>query len=108
ICQEVQEECFSKTQKHVKLACNTVLARANGRQSIRTFNTEKRWLSVAEEDAVVDFVIDTAQHGFPLSHRRLKEHVDTILRGRLGDRFPEGGVGRQWTQRFVERHHDKL
>ena len=108
ICQDVQGECFVKTKRTVKLAPNTVLERAKGRKSIRDFNAEKRWMEEGEEDAVVDFVIDCARRGFPVSHKRLKEHVDLILRARLGERFPVEGVGQQWTQRFVERNHKRL
>ena len=57
---------------------------------------------------VVEFTIETALRGFPVSHRRLKEHVDAICRGKLGERFPESGVGKEWTHRFVERHSDRL
>jgi hypothetical protein len=41
-----------------------------------------------------------------LSHRRLREHVNEILRARLGDTFP--GVGKHWSHRFVEKHGDRL
>ncbi|KZP02153.1 hypothetical protein FIBSPDRAFT_689284, partial [Athelia psychrophila] len=44
----------------------------------------------------------------PLSHRRLKEHVDEIMRERLGKAYPAEGVGRNWTSQFVERNHLKL
>ena len=43
-----------------------------------------------------------------MSHRRLKEHVDQILRARLGERFPAGGVGKQWTNCFVEKYSSKI
>ncbi|KAG2047938.1 hypothetical protein BDR06DRAFT_830602, partial [Suillus hirtellus] len=46
--------------------------------------------------------------GFPLSHKCLKEHVDEICQARLGDAFPQSGVGKNWTQRFVEKHSDHL
>lgn len=108
ICQEVMEECLRETKKEVTLVPYTVLQRAKGRQSMRDFNAGKRWLEPGEEEAVVTFAIDTARRGFPLTHKRLKDHVDTILRGHLGKDFPDGGVGEQWTRRFVERHHEKL
>lgn len=38
----------------------------------------------------------------------MKEHVDETLRARLGDKFPEGGVGENWTYQFVEKHADQL
>ncbi|KAF8142627.1 hypothetical protein K438DRAFT_1538315, partial [Mycena galopus ATCC 62051] len=39
---------------------------------------------------------------------QLKEIVDEICRARLGDKFPAKGVGKKWTGRFVEKHHDRL
>ncbi|KAL0058805.1 hypothetical protein AAF712_014488 [Marasmius tenuissimus] len=38
----------------------------------------------------------------------LKEVVDKILHAQLGDEFPESGVGKQWTQQFVEQHSNQL
>lgn len=34
--------------------------------------------------------------------------MDEILRARLGKEYPTKGVGRNWTDRFVERHHLEL
>ncbi|KAF8804015.1 hypothetical protein BYT27DRAFT_7108149, partial [Phlegmacium glaucopus] len=39
---------------------------------------------------------------------RLKEHVDEICHAWLGPKFPESGVGKQWTYQFVEKHSDRL
>ena len=109
ICREVEAECFHETRKQIKLSKTTFLARFNGRESICDFNAHtKRWLTPSEEDAVVEFTIDTAQRGFPLSHKRLKEHVDAICKAKLGDEFPVSGVGKEWTSCFVERHSDRL
>jgi len=49
-----------------------------------------------------------ADRGFPLSHRWLKEHVDILCHSRLGDAFPEKGVGINWTYRFAMKHCDHL
>ncbi|KAF9501087.1 hypothetical protein BDN71DRAFT_1380512 [Pleurotus eryngii] len=57
---------------------------------------------------VIKFTVEMANRGFPLTHRRLKKHVDEICRAKLGDKFPEGGVGKNWTDRFLERHSDSL
>src|ERR1700728_4676871 len=46
--------------------------------------------------------------GFPLSHRWLKEHVDCICQACLGDLFPDGGVGKNWTNCFVEKHSEAI
>ncbi|KAJ8474688.1 hypothetical protein ONZ51_g7033 [Trametes cubensis] len=108
IIREVEKECLERTKKRVRLSKTTVIARANGRESIQQFNASKAWLSSGEEDTVVAFAIDSALRGFPLNHRRLKEHVDEICRARYGAKFPEDGVGKEWTHRFLIRHSKEL
>ncbi|EJF56428.1 hypothetical protein DICSQDRAFT_37136, partial [Dichomitus squalens LYAD-421 SS1] len=108
ICREVEQECFLETRKKITLPKSTVSARANGRTSIQDFNATKRWLTPAEEDVVVEFAIDAGLRGFPLTHRMLKDHVDAICRAKLPDSFPKDGVGKEWTQRFMDRHSDAL
>ena len=108
ICEEVEAECFRDTKKEIKLDKMTVSRRAKGRQNIREFNASKGWLTPAERELVIQFTIDTALRGFPLSHRRLKEHVDAICQARLGEAFPPGGVGKRWTSRFLDKHSDRL
>ncbi|RPD80572.1 DDE-domain-containing protein, partial [Lentinus tigrinus ALCF2SS1-7] len=86
VCREVEEECYTRTKKRIKLAKNTI----------------------QRQDVVVEFAIETAIRGFPLNHCRLKEHVNSICHAKLGERFPQTGVGVQWTYRFVERHWERL
>ena len=110
ICEEVERECLRETKKKIRLPPQTVCDRANGHQSIWDFNVEKRWLDDAEEAMVVEFTINTALQGFPLNHKRLKEHVDTVCWEKYGTggRFPKDGVGKEWTQRFVQQHSSQL
>ncbi|KIK65808.1 hypothetical protein GYMLUDRAFT_70101 [Collybiopsis luxurians FD-317 M1] len=49
-----------------------------------------------------------ARRGFPLTHEILKDEVDSIIRTRLGNQFPEEGVGKQWTSRFIEKYWNEL
>ncbi|KAF9440516.1 hypothetical protein P691DRAFT_793341 [Macrolepiota fuliginosa MF-IS2] len=47
--------------------------------------------------------------GFPLSHQRLREIMNKILYKWLGPYdFPDSGVGKCWTQCFIEKHSDHL
>jgi hypothetical protein len=68
----------------------------------------RAWLLLAVVDVVIDFIIEMAHRGFPLSHRRLKEHIDTICRARLGNKFPESGVGVNWTYRFSKSYAERI
>src|SRR5271168_3116481 len=49
-----------------------------------------------------------AHRGFPLSHERLKEHVDDICSARLGAAFPVKGVGVNWTYRFSKKDSERI
>jgi hypothetical protein len=46
--------------------------------------------------------------GWPVTHHRLKEHVDLIAAARLGDKFPSLGAGKNWTAHFILRHSDRI
>ena len=46
--------------------------------------------------------------GFPLSYHRLQEHVNEILQARLGDKFPEEGIGKQWSHWFILKLSDRI
>jgi hypothetical protein len=56
----------------------------------------------------IAFAVEIAARGFPLSHERLRRHVNAILCAWLGTSFPITGVGRHWTNRFVEKHSARL
>lgn len=77
-----------------------------GTCSIAEFNYEKRWLLPEEEKTVIEFILELASRGWPLSKRRTREHVNKVCRARLGDEFPEQGVGECWVDRFLGRHAD--
>ncbi|KDR85856.1 hypothetical protein GALMADRAFT_234970, partial [Galerina marginata CBS 339.88] len=108
ICSIVEKEYYKETKKTVSLNHNTLRNLANGGKTLSEFNAEKSWLLEEEAEEVIAYTIELAAQGFGLDHRRLKEHVDEICRARLGSKFPEGGVGQQWTYRFIEKHSDRL
>ncbi|KAE9385473.1 hypothetical protein BT96DRAFT_788127, partial [Gymnopus androsaceus JB14] len=57
---------------------------------------------------VISYALELACWGHPLDHQQLKEHVDEICCSRLGSKFPEEGIGKRWTYRFVAQHLDRL
>jgi hypothetical protein len=71
-------------------------------------NGKKSWLTAEEDKIIVQFAIEMVQRGFLLSPRRLKEHAEAILRHRLGKDFPEQGLGKDWGNRFITKHHNRL
>jgi hypothetical protein len=108
VCKQIEDEHWSETKMKVKLDPCTLRRLVNGGTLKSIRNSEKSWLLESEATMVIDYAIEVASRGFPLSHRRLKEHVDNICRTRLGRKFPTSGVGKNWTSRFISKHSDRL
>lgn len=106
ICEEVEIEYKNRTGKSISLNHATIIRHANGGKPIADFNAEKCLLSKEEEKIVLGFVAETANCGFPLSHRRLREHANSIIRAREGPSFL--GVGENWTDRFIFYHSEQV
>src|SRR3981189_2037773 len=83
VCSEIESAYFTETGLHVRLDHKTLSRLAGGGKPKSQSNAEKGWLLQSEADIIINFAIETAARGFPLSHRRLREHVNSILRGRL-------------------------
>ena len=69
------------------------------------FNAKKCLLLKEEEEVILGFAEETANRGFPLSHRRLREHTDSIIKARTPS-FK--GVGNNWTDQFVLYHSKRI
>lgn len=106
ICRDFEEMNLQATGKRVQLSYSTLLRLAAGGKSLAEINAAKSWLTAEETEQVIAYIVELGNRGFPLSHRRLREHVDEICHAKLGAAFP--GVGKQWTHRFVEKHSDHL
>ncbi|KAH9048714.1 hypothetical protein EDB84DRAFT_1247756, partial [Lactarius hengduanensis] len=96
ICKDVSDAHFAETGQRILLAHNTLARHVKGGTTLTESNQQKSWLTVKEEENIVNFAIEVAQRGFPLSPRRLKDHCEAVLQHRLGNNFPEGGLGRDW------------
>ncbi|KAH9009830.1 hypothetical protein EDB84DRAFT_1240814, partial [Lactarius hengduanensis] len=96
VCRIISDDYYSRTQIRIRLDHNTLARLSNGGRSLTEANGEKSWLMSEEQDVIVQFVIESARRGFPLSPKRLREHTECILRARLGDKFPEDGLGKNW------------
>ena len=104
VAQDFVDLYRKETGMTVKLCYNTLICGAAGGRSRAEANGAKSWLTKEETTVVITYITELGNHRFSLSHQRLKEHVDEILRTRLGDQFPGLGVGKRWTQRFMEKH----
>lgn len=108
VCRNVTKSHNIETGREVKLDHGTLNRLVKGGRKLSEFNMEKSWVMKGEQEKILEYATSTAERGFPLSHRRLKEHVDEICCVRLGDKFPKDGVGINWTQHFQARNSDRL
>ncbi|KZP13126.1 hypothetical protein FIBSPDRAFT_683545, partial [Athelia psychrophila] len=96
VCTDFENLYRLETGLTVKLSHTTLIRLAQGGRARTDAVANRSWVMKEEEQVLIDFIGEIGNRGFPLSHRRLKEHVDEILRARLGTDFPEGGVGVNW------------
>jgi hypothetical protein len=108
ICKDASDAHFAETGRRIPLAHNTLARHGKGGGTLTQSNQQKSWLTAEEAENIINFAIEIAQRGFPLSPRRLKEHCEAVLQHRLGKNFPEGGLGRDWGNRFITKHHNRL
>jgi hypothetical protein len=108
ICEEVMADHKRTTGQDVAISHVTITRRVNNMPSRADANrATKSWLTIEETEAVIEYIVEIGAQGFPLSHKRLKEHVDELCQARLGNEFPETGVGKKWTHRFIVKHSDR-
>ncbi|KLO04279.1 hypothetical protein SCHPADRAFT_805878, partial [Schizopora paradoxa] len=107
-CKEATRLHCLETGRTIEVCYSTLSRQLKGKKSKAESNAEKGWLSQEETEQVVALVEELGERGFPPDHRTIKEFVDAILSARLGDAFPEGGVGKKWSKRFVEKHSDRI
>jgi hypothetical protein len=107
-CQQTSDSYFAETGRRLELSNCTLLRWVKGGKSKAESNADKGWLLPSEVTQVVDYAVEIANRGFPLSHCRLAEHVNEICKARLGPAFPAEGVGKNWTHCFMLKHSDRL
>jgi hypothetical protein len=108
ICKVVEQEYYAQYKRTTSISHATLGRLVKGGQTRSESNAAKGYLLDEEVETVINYALEVASRGFPLTHHRLKECVDEICRARLGDAFLESGVGINWTQRFCEKHDDRL
>ncbi|KAJ7165265.1 hypothetical protein C8R46DRAFT_834599, partial [Mycena filopes] len=66
--ERAQLECLQQDKKKIQLSTSTLQRRLQGGQTRRQGHEHENWLTAAEADIVVNFAIECADRGFPLSH----------------------------------------
>ena len=79
VAREFKERIKTETGKDIVINYARLVHGARGVKSQAKENASRGWLSDSEVEVVIDYIIELGNHGFPLSHWRLKEHVNEIL-----------------------------
>jgi len=81
---------------------NTLARAINGKRSIDNANAMKQKLTVAEESVLADFILKSADRGFPLTHQSIECYANAILQKRIGPLYQP--VGKNWIHAFLDRN----
>lgn len=84
----------------------TIINHFNGGRTMREAHEEQQKLTPAEEAVLVDFLMESADRGFPVSVCDIDVMADLIRSRRLGPDCTK--VGASWRERFLDRHRDIL
>jgi hypothetical protein len=82
---------------------STLCRRVNGGRSLADFNLGKQNLTPAEEKVLVNFILESADWGFPMTHQNVVKYANDVLKSR-GER----SVGDSWVGRFLRQHNEVL
>jgi len=81
----------------------TLMRKVDGHKSIQEFNATKQKLTSAEEKALTDWVLCSAERSQPPTQNQTKSYANAILQKREGHGYKE--VGSTWVYKFLNRHH---
>ncbi|KAF7372315.1 hypothetical protein MVEN_00091700 [Mycena venus] len=89
-----------------KVPYATLHRRIHGGRSIGEANQEKQKLTVVQEWSLVQFILEAAERGFPLSHAQIVQYANAVRQATLEADCE--GVGVKWVFAFLDRHHHEL
>jgi len=78
----------------------------NGVESKEESAAKRQILYEQEEIPIMQYLIETAKHGFPDTPRRAVRRANQILQERTSD--ANASVGKNWIRRFLQRHKNQL
>ena len=81
--------------------------RVSGRVSSDCVPGQRTLLTPADEDSLVEYLLYSASHGFPLTKPQVLVHALVIYNLRH-QAAPKTGLGQTWWINFRERHHHRL
>lgn len=94
-------------KKHgIEKCYKTIINRYNNMWSTTEAHEDQQNLTAAEEAVLVDFLMQSADRGFPQSRRNITQYANLIRDNRLEKDCMQ--IGDTWVGRFLERHRDRL
>ena len=105
----MSKQHHQNTGETVQLSHSTLLRLAQGGRSQAAFNASKQRLKPADDAILLQYIIELANRGFPLSYRRIAEHANELLQARSEKEEEDfEPVGKNWSERWVEQHATEL
>lgn len=71
--------------------------------SLSEFYASKQKLAPAEEEVLVESILEASRRGFPPTHHQIAMEADCIQSARLDQSYQP--VGKQWVNEFLRRHN---
>jgi hypothetical protein len=93
-----QIQSIREAAEHFDVAPATLACQINGRPQRRDCTPNSRKLTLYEEEAIVQYILDLDLRGFPPRPRDVREMADLLLAERDGT-----PVGKNWTTNFINR-----
>ena len=84
----------------------TITNRYNGGRSTAAMHEDQQKLKPSEEQTLVNFLIESAERGFPQTLHQIENFAKLIRQSRLGPEYEK--VGENWVGRFLDRHREIL
>ncbi|KAF7352031.1 hypothetical protein MVEN_01165400 [Mycena venus] len=89
-----------------KVSYGTLHRHIHGGRGIREANQEKQKVSPVQEWSLVQFILESADRGFPLNHAQIRQAANAVRESTLGTGCEL--VSDKWVFAFLDRHHDAL
>ncbi|KAL5371278.1 hypothetical protein PMIN06_013181 [Paraphaeosphaeria minitans] len=99
--QNKQVSSYRKAEKLYQISRSTLHDRVHGTQPQAQANAQKRKLHPTEEQALVEWILDLDQRGFPALIIDVRRMADHLLAARGQDPPPQL-VGKNWVSRFIK------
>ncbi len=97
---------YERVASHYGVPVGTLHRAVNGGRTMAEYAASQQKLSPGEEEKLVNYLLESADRGFPHERNQIVNCANSILQRRLGK--ADEYVGKAWVDRFLQRHESKL